>query len=294
MANENTVGGEDGTEEVPANDETTQLERNAFQQGFTAGLPQDLQTNAHLLKFTSAEELGKEYLGLLSSVGKKGVQLPDRENSDDVNRYYTELGRPEESNGYELGEWQPPDGSVVDEEAMSRIKSAMWKEGITQDQFPAVMQIWKDEQEVQIVAAKDRAATAGNDTQKTLKEAFGNTYDEKMRGVGLVARAMFGDSAQEMFDSVLLADGRVMGDVPELVHGFVKLAELVGEDSLIGATSGDTNKLMQHSPESAKVELETLMADKEFAEDLFNKKAPGHKAAVAKREALYRDRQGAE
>jgi len=37
-----------------------------------------------------------------------------------------------------------------------------------------------------------------------------------------------------LFDSIELADGRLLGDVPEIVKMFASLGEQIGEDKLVG------------------------------------------------------------
>ena len=53
----------------------------------------------------------------LPMLGKKGLILPDESNPQDVARFLKEIGRPETVEGYERGEFQPPEGLPWDPEA---------------------------------------------------------------------------------------------------------------------------------------------------------------------------------
>ena len=73
------------------------------------------------------------------------------------------------------------------------------------------------------------------EAEQELRQEFGQAFDQRMSMAYKAAQQLLGDT--EMLDEVQLADGRMLGDHPQVVRMFAKLAEQIGEDQLLGEAS---------------------------------------------------------
>ena len=76
-----------------------------------------------------------------------------------------------------------------------------------------------------------------------------------------------------MFESVQLADGRMLGDHPDVVRMFAKLAEQIGEDNLVG----EPTELIMTPEEASRQIAEMTRRDGPY----FDKMHPEHDTYVA-------------
>ena len=73
------------------------------------------------------------------------------------------------------------------------------------------------------------------EAEQELRQEFGQAFEQRMALAYNAAKQLLGDA--DMLDEVQLADGRMLGDHPQVVRMFAKLAEQIGEDKLLGETS---------------------------------------------------------
>ena len=73
------------------------------------GLSDDLRNHPGLQKYEDVGALAKGFLSQSELVGRKGVILPKEGDAEDRQRFYSELGRPESVEGYDLGDFAPPE-----------------------------------------------------------------------------------------------------------------------------------------------------------------------------------------
>ena len=92
-------------------------------------------------------------------------------------------------------------------------------------------------------------------------------YDQKINKASQAARTF----ANEEIFNLPLQDGRLLGDHPEIVKAFVKIAESMSEDNLVGETQGAL------TPNEAQKEIGELMKE---GSPYWNAAHPDHKKFV--------------
>jgi len=97
---------------------------------------------------------------------------------------------------------------------------------------------------------------------------------------------LFGEDA-ELLLTARLADGTLVGNHPIFIKGIIKAASGIGEDQLpvdSAVTRAGSNAM---TPEAARVEIDRLMADKEFNDAYLTAGHVDHVAAQARMDELY-------
>lgn len=205
--------------------------------------------------------------------GRTVTLLNEGATPEEVNDFYTKLGRPEEPTGYEI---PVPDGATPE--------FADWAQGVFHDaglskaQSDKVATAWAE-----YVGGKQQETTdiqeiAVTDATNALKKEWGAAYDAN---VGLVDRAAL---KLGMTDDQLSALSQSMGGpaAMKFVHG---LAMQMGDH---GVDEGDSVNTGAMTPQAAQNELDTLMGSKEFQEAWLDRGHPNHRNVVERKAQLAR------
>jgi hypothetical protein len=97
----------------------------------------------------------------------------------------------------------------------------------------------------------DKGETLKYESEQELRQEFGKAFDQKITMAQQAATKYL--SSIDMLDEVQLADGRMLGDHPEIVKLFANIAADIGEDNLEGAP---TELVM--TPAEAKSKLQEV------------------------------------
>ena len=84
-------------------------------------------------------------------------------------------------------------------------------------------------------AMEEGADAVRYEGEQELRQEWGQAFDQQVQLAHKAAVTFLGGT--ELFDSVELADGRLLGDHPEIVKMFANLAREIGEDNLLGDAS---------------------------------------------------------
>lgn len=249
-----------------------------------ASLPPEIQKLPSLEKFKDPGSLARSYVELQSKLGAKGVLLPKEGDAADKARFYSELGRPESADKYDLSkieerskEWWPKDRE-------SEFLKFAWESGFSNEHTQAALS-WFAKGMAADRAQLEQATSARHEkTMGELKQKWGAAFDEKLKAVGRLFTSAAGgpDKAAEI-ESIELADGSVLGDHPVIVEMFSKLSELIREDVLEGGKLGRLGM----TPEEAQTELARIqMAGTEENKALLDRFHPLHDQVLARRADL--------
>jgi len=118
-----------------------------FAENFKDALPEEIRRISVLDKYESFPEMVKGFNHLSSQLGKKVEKIPDAESSEDeINEFYTKLGRPEKPDGYKV-ERELPEDFPTDEKQFEEFKQVAHENNLTAKQLENIVK-WHDKTQV--------------------------------------------------------------------------------------------------------------------------------------------------
>ena len=236
---------------------------------FLESLPEDLRNEPSLRTFTDPGSLAKSYVNAQRMIGADKVAKPGQSWTDDqYNEWYANVGRPESADAYDfdLGE-----GAGTEE--VAGLRQAMWEAGLQPRQVDRLANFFREAGENGRAASETRAEEAVYIAEQELRKEFGQAFEQRMGLAQNAARTLLGNEGMQMFEEVTLADGRMLGDHPDVVRMFAKLAEQIGEDNLVG----EPTELIMTPEEASRQVAEMTRRDGPY----FDKMHPEHDTYVA-------------
>lgn len=241
------------------------------------------------------EKTGYKSLDDVASAAKNGRQLvskiqgdPDRvllmpkdwDDQAQVDEFYGKLGRPESVDGYEFVD---SEGNAIEgDPVVDWFKDTAFRNGLSNEKATEMLSGFQEVaaqlQEQQQQEAEESWKHSVEQDKAQLQKEWGNAYNDKLA----TARA-----ALQQFPELNSAElERSIGTAAyyKLVAG---IGEKVGEHSVV--SGGQRNDSFGKTPQQAQQELQELQASKEWQDAFFDQSHIGHKAALAKRDALMRD-----
>jgi len=243
-----------------------------------------LRDHPGVRKFSTPEMLAKSYLEVEQSVGKKGLVLPTETSSPaEVRAAMTALGCPEAPTAYSTGDWAPPEGLPWDAELADGMREDAWQVGVNNTQWNQLVKGLAERQHVQHQKSMGEYQAQLSEFNSQLEQKYGAAKNQRVELARRTAETIFGaDAAVIQFLDV--GDGRPFGNSPQLMDALITLGEKMQEhDLLSGAPSTPIP-----TGDQAKAELSRLMADPAYVKALTDANDMGHKAAVERRDTLYR------
>ena len=205
-------------------------------------IPEELRGHPSISPIKDVGNLARSYVNAQKLIGADKIPMPVNPTDEDLDRIYSRLGTPEAATGYEL----PVDGNIITEEVASNYADIAHKLRLTPDQAKGVLDYYK--------------STVEQSGAATMEQEFANP---------------------EMFN-ITLQDGSKLGDNPEFIKAFAKIA-----DFRQSVTSEDTVAEMSQSgimtPASAQAEVDAIMNDRSHA--YWDRKNPVGREQAVKRVA---------
>lgn len=252
---------------------------------WAAGLPDELKSSPSLGTYKDLPSFVKSALEAEKLIGKKGIIKPgENATAEDKIKFYTELGRPEKADGYQL------------------TKPENWPNDVpfSDAAIPAAQQIFHKNN-----VPAEMAQGIFNDYSEWSKEQFGShatvSKQEVEQGLARLEQEWGGKdkfnanietakmAVQEFGGSELVdfLESTGLGNHPGLIKAFANAGKSLREDSFSGGGAGSGGAL---TTERAKAEIERLNNDKEFTKAYYSNKAEDRQAqqeARIKMEKLY-------
>lgn len=246
----------------------------------TSGLSAEIRDHPTLARYADVPALAKGLLETKELVGRKGIILPKEGDAADLTRFRTEIGVPETVDGYDLGDFKPPEGLPWSDDFQATMLGKLHALGIPNGQIKELFSEYADAQSEQYQVLQDTAAKGHEQGTAKLKEDLGTDYEASTA----LAKRAFKAASGEHFDTVsqlMLADGTRLGDHPAFVRTFMNVGKQFSEHGLMGEkSSGGFTK----TPEQAQAEIAKL----ESHPALHNADHPEHDAVVAKMADFYK------
>ena len=243
---------------------------------FLTSLPDEIREHPSLAPIKDVENLARSYVNAQRLIGADKVPMPVNPTDEDLDNIYGRLGRPETPQGYEI----KPDGQVVTEEVAEQYADIAHRLRLSTEQAEGILEYYKSTIQQSSEAMQADVSAQVEQAETELRQEWGKAFDQKI----LDAKGIFRDFASEDMLEMQLADGTLVGNHPEFIRAFAKIAEFrnsaTSEDTITEAT---TNRAL--TPQQAQTEIDSIMNDKSHA--YWDRKNPvGRQAAIDRMQQL--------
>jgi len=198
-----------------------------------ASLSDEVRSDKSLENIKDIEGLAKSYVHAQKMVGADKIPVPNKYATDkDWDAVYEKLGRPKSADGYKF---DLPQDKKVDEVSLKEFSTQAHKLGLLPGQAQGMVKFYNEMTAKSLQDADGKALAAREASEKTLKQEFGQAYDQKVTQAATLAKSV---GATDILNRNL-EDGTKLGDHPDMIKVFAQLASKMGEDSIVQA-SGPT------------------------------------------------------
>ena len=201
-------------------------------------------------------------------IGQDKLAVPTNNSTEEAwNEVYDKLGRPESAEKYSLD----AKSKVVslDENAVKQFAETSHKLGLNNKQAQGLLECYKQNMEGTAQQAKIDTETAQAQAEQELRSEWGREFDTKVKQASSLAKA---NMKPEILD-MTLSNGTRLGDHPEIIRGFAKIAGMMAEDKIVSTESESVQ-----SNQSIQDEIDTIINDR--ASPYWNKSHPNHDKQV--------------
>jgi len=231
-------------------------------------ISEEFRSNPNIEKFTEIDALAKSYINATQMIGQDKVSVPNKNSTEDQwNEVYDKLGRPESADKYSLD--VKSDVVPFDDGAVKQFAENAHKLGLSNKQAQGVLEFYKTSMEGTAQQSKVDTETAQVQAEQELRQEWGREFESNVQRAGALAKA---NMNPDILDLELKSGIRV-GDHPELIKGFAKIASMMSEDKIVSPESDGTNK-------SSDIESEISTITNNTDGPYWNKGHPDHDKVV--------------
>lgn len=244
----------------------------SFPENWKDSLPDDIKGDPSITSIMDIPSLAKSYVHGQKMIGRDKLIIPDKfATDDDWAKVYHKLGVPESVDKYDF---KAPEG--MDADFLSGFKDLAVKSGIHPRQAEKLFGFYNDH--VSKVMSTNEVESKRNfeDSVKGLQKEWGQGYDRKLQA----ASGLFNSIADETSKKFVADSG--IGNNPEFIKIFAKLAEQMGEDKYVQA---DNRSSMGKTPAEAQMAINEIYGNKDHP--YYNKSHPSHKDAINEMTKLF-------
>jgi len=259
--------------------ETTAPETPAVD--FKSLIPAEYKEEKSLQNFNKMDDFVKSYLHSQKMVGLDKIPVPNKHATDeDWKEVYKRLGSPEAADGYK---YSLPEGHAVPEETLKSFSEEAVKLGLLPNQADGIMKYYNEVINQGVTEQNVKAEEARSKAEQELRNEYGSTFDNKIKGAKNLASATLGE---EFLNTTMLADGSKLGDNIQVVKAFANLSEKLSEDDIV---KGDSTSYLTTN------EITKQIASlQQPGSAYWDKKHPAHATAVEEVAALIRKKNNEE
>ena len=247
---------------------TTSTTQSTTQSTWKDSISEEYRKDPNIEKFTEIDALAKSYINATKMIGQDKVAVPTNNSTEEAwNEVYDKLGRPESAEKYSLD----AKSKVVslDDNAVKQFAETSHKLGLNNKQAQGLLEFYKTNMEGTAQQAKIDTETAQAQAEQTLRSEWGREFDTKVKQAGSLAKANIKPEVLDM----TLSNGTRLGDHPEIIKGFAKIAGMMAEDKIVSTESESVQ-----SNQNIQDEIDSIVNDK--ASPYWNKGHPNHDKQV--------------
>jgi len=231
-------------------------------------ISEEFRSDPNIAKFTEIDALAKSYINATKMIGQDKVAVPNNNSTEDQwNEVYSKLGRPESPDKYELN--AKSDVVPIDETAIKTFAETSHKLGLNNRQAQGILEFYKNSMEGSAQQSKIDMETAQANAEQQLRQEWGKTFEDNIRKAGSLAKANLGVEVLDM----QLQNGTRLGDHPDIIKGFAKIADMMSEDKIVSTESENVNQ-----GKDIESEISSIVNDKNSP--YWNKGHPDHDKIV--------------
>ena len=233
-----------------------------------SSISEEFRNDPNIEKFTEIDALAKSYINATRMIGQDKVAVPNKNSTEDQwNEVYSKLGRPESADKYALN--IESEAVAMDEGAIKNFAEQSHKLGLNNTQAQGILEFYKNNMESNMQQATVNTETAQAQAEQTLRAEWGQDFDNQVAKAGALAKA---NMNPEILD-LQMQDGTRIGDHPEIIKGFAKIAGMLSEDKLVSTESENVNSMQDLQSEISAI---TNNTDGPY----WNKQHPDHDKIV--------------
>jgi len=231
-------------------------------------ISEEFRNDPNIKKFTEIDALAKSYINATQMIGKDKVAVPNKNSTDDQwNEVYDKLGRPESADKYSLN--AKSEVVPIDDNAIKQFAENAHQLGLNNKQAQGILEFYKNNMEGMAKQAKVDTETAQAQSTQELRQEWGREFDTNIKKAGALAKANMNPEVLDM----QLKDGMRLGDHPEIIKGFAKIAGMMSEDKIVSTESENVS-----SNTDVETEISEIMNNKDGP--YWNRSHPDHDKMV--------------
>ena len=231
-------------------------------------ISEEFRNDPNIEKFTEIDALAKSYINATQMIGKDKVAVPNKNSTEDQwNEVYDKLGRPESADKYTLN--AKSEVVPIDEQAIKQFAENAHQLGLNNKQAQGILEFYKNNMEGMAKQAKVDTETAQAQSTQQLRQEWGREFDTNIKKAGALAKANMNPEILDM----QLKDGMRLGDHPEIIKGFAKIAGMMSEDKIVSTESENVS-----SNTDVETEISDIMNNKDGP--YWNRSHPDHDKVV--------------
>ena len=231
-------------------------------------ISEDFRNDPNIEKFTEIDALAKSYINATKMIGQDKLVIPNNNSTEDQwNEVYEKLGRPESADKYALD--AKSETVSMDENAVKSFAEQSHKLGLNNKQAQGILEFYKNNMEGTVQQSKIDTETAQVQAEQQLRQEWGRDFEGKVKQAGALAKANINPEVLDME----LKDGTRVGDHPEIIKGFAKIAGMMSEDKIISTESENID-----STKDIESEIASIVNDRQGP--YWNKSHPDHDKMV--------------
>ena len=224
-------------------------------------LPEDIRNEKCLDSVKHFGTLAKNYVNAQKMVGANKVAIPgENATAEELNEFYSKLGRPESADKYTTDKISLPNGITLDEDQIKSFREFAFNNGLNQKTFEAAVAYDIARAASQAAAAKQAAETEYNSTLAQLQRD-----GDMARVVSQCDKALDTFGLTEEFGRLGLLNNY------KIITAMAKIGERISESRLI--TGGD--RTSAQDPASRLAEITG-----NFDDPYYKREHPQHDARV--------------
>jgi len=231
-------------------------------------ISEEYRADPSIEKFTEIDALAKSYINATKMIGQDKIVIPTKNSTQEAwDEAYAKLGRPESADKYALD--VKSDVVPFDETAIKSFAEQSHKLGLNNKQAQCILEFYKNNMEGSAQQAKIDTETAQSQAEQQLRQEWGRDFDGKVKQAGALAKANINPEVLDM----TLSNGTRLGDHPEIIKGFAKIANMMSEDKIVSTESENVNTV-------ADIETEISAITNDTDGPYWNKQHPDHDKVV--------------
>ena len=260
-------------------------------EAFLAQIPEAIRGEAYFKDIKDVGNLATRAWNQAKLIGRDPetlVAIPGPDDQDGWTKVWDQLGRPAKPDEYGFVAPTLPEGLTIDEQLQTGFATKAHELGLSKKQAGQLYDWWNASRGAQWQAIQGAEIAAKEASVAQMRQEFGQAFDEK---IALV------DATIDALDREMKTNGGLQEAITAMPFEsrlalsklFLHIAPMLREDILIGGrdAQGASGIL---SPTEAQQQINALLADPQFTKAYYDKRQPGHDAAVARMLRLHEQR----